>query len=255
MKKNILKFITSIAVISAITSCQDMDRPELGEYPLDTGNYTPKNGEKLYASFENKYYLNNISGAPALKAGSPGLGIPKMGNYSYSGASNSYISYALKDLYSTAGISFAFWYKVNASPDRAGIITINDNENNADDNRKQGLRIFREGNTSKQRIKLNLGIGTADSWNDGGEINVDGNWVYVTVTISPTMSKIYFNGVLQNSSSYTSAFDFSTSSIMVIGSGAPSFTYWNHNSDLSLIDDLRVFNKELSQAEIQSLMQ
>jgi Concanavalin A-like lectin/glucanases superfamily len=255
MKKNAIKIISSIVLATMITACQDLDRPELGDYPLDTGSYTPKDGEKLYASFENKYYLNSVSGAPAIKVGTPGLGMPKFGDYSFSGASNSYISFPLKDLYSNAGISFAFWYKVNASPDRAGIITINDNDNNADDNRNQGLRIFREGNTAKQRLKLNLGIGTAESWNDGGEINVDGNWVYVAITISPTTSKIYFNGVLQNTASYTSAFDFSTSNTMVIGSGAPSFTYWDHKSDLSLIDDLRVFNKELSQTEIQNLMQ
>ncbi|MGE4515124.1 MAG: LamG-like jellyroll fold domain-containing protein, partial [Chryseobacterium sp.] len=147
-----------------------------------------------------------------------------------------------------------FWYKVNASPDRGGIITINDNNDNSDQNRNQGLRIFREGNASKQRIKLNLGVGTAESWNDGGEINVDGNWVYITVTISPTQSKIYFNNVLQNTSTYTK-FDFSTSSTMVVGSGAPSFSYWNHLSDLSLIDDLRVFDKVLAPTDIQNLMQ
>lgn len=254
MKKNILKLIGAISISIMFWSCQDMDRPELGDYPLDTGNYTPKDGEKLYVAFENKYYLNSISGAPALKTGNPSLGIPKIGNSSFMGAADSYISYPLKGLYSTNGVSFAFWYRVNASPDRAGIITINDNDVNTDDNRKQGLRIFREGNTTKQRIKLNLGIGTGESWNDGAEINVDGNWVYIAVTISPNQSKIYFNGVLQNTATYTN-FDFSTSNTMVVGSGAPSFAYWNHKSDLSLIDDLRVFDKVLSQTEIQSLMQ
>lgn len=255
MKKYTVKIISSIVLATMITACQDLDRPELGDYPVDTGNYTPKSGEKLYASFENKYYLNSVSGAPALKVGTPGLGIPKFGNYSFSGAENSYISYPLKELYSSAGISFAFWYKINASPDRAGIITINDNDNDSDENRKQGLRIFREGSNTKQRIKLNLGVGNDESWNDGGEVDVDGNWVYITVTISPTSSKIYFNGILQNTSTYASPFDFSTSNTMVLGSGAPSFIYWNHKSDLSLIDDLRVFNKELSQTEIQNLMQ
>jgi len=254
MKKNIIKFIGAISVVSLFWSCQDLDRPELGDFQTDTGNYTPKDGEKLFADFENKYFLNTINGAPAQKTGNAGLGIPKKGNYSFSNVANAYISYPLQGLYSTNGISFAFWYKVNAAPDRGGIITINDNANNSDENRNQGLRIFREGNTSKQRIKLNLGTGSAESWNDGGEVNVDGNWVYVTVTISPTQSKIYFNNVLQNTATYTK-FDFSTSSTMVVGSGAPSFSYWNHLSDLSLIDDLRVFDKVLQPSDIQGLMQ
>lgn len=254
MKKNIFKIIGAVAISSVIWSCQNMDRPELGDFPSDVGTYTPKDGEKLYADFENKYLLNSVNGAPAQKTGNTTLGIPKKGNYSFSGAANSYISYPVKGLYSTNGISFGFWYKVNASPDRSGIITINDNEINTDDNRTGGLRIFREGGTAKQRIKLNLGTGTADSWNDGAELDVNGNWVYITVTISPTQSKIYFDGVLKNTASYTS-FDFSKSSTMVVGSGAPSFSYWGHNSDVSLMDDLRVFDKVLTVTEIQSLMQ
>ncbi len=255
MKKNILKFVGVLSLAALFWSCQDMDRPELGDFPSDTGNYTPKDGEKLYVAFENKYYLNSISGAPALKVGNPSLGDPKVGNSSFNGATDSYISYPLKGLYSANGISFAFWYKVNASPDRSGIITINDNDNNSDENRNQGLRIFREASGSKQRVKLNLGIGNGESWNDGGELNVDGNWVHIAVTVSPTTSKIYFNGVLQNTATYTSSFDFSTSNTMVVGSGAPSFVYWSHKSDLSLIDELRVFEKELTQSEIQALMQ
>lgn len=248
------KIIGLLSISLLALSCQDIERPELGEYTTDTVSYIPKDGEKLYAAFENKYYLNSISGAPATKIGNPALGVPKNGNYSFMGATDSYISYPLKGLYSANGTSFAFWYKVNASPDRAGIITINDNDINTDENRNGGLRIFREGNATKQRIKLNLGTGSADSWNDGAEVDVNGNWVYVTVTISPTQSKIYFDGVLKNTATYT-AFDFSKSTNMVVGSGAPSFAYWNHKSDLSLIDDLRVFDKVLSVTEIQSLMQ
>lgn len=230
-----------------------MDRPELGDYPTDVGNYKPLDGEKLYVPFENKYLINQVSGAPAVKVGNTTLGTPKNGEYSFQGAENSYINYPLAGMYSEAGISFAFWYKVNATPDRAGIITINDNNDDSDDNRKQGLRIFREASGAKQRIKLNIGISSGESWNDGGLLAVDGNWVHVVVTISKTQSKIYFNGVLQNTATYSTPFDFSTSNKITVGSGAPSFAYWNHKSDLSLMDDLKIFNKELSQSEIDAI--
>ena len=254
MKNIFIKSLGVLSIFTLIFSCQDLDRPTLGDYPTDVGNYTPLAGEKLYVPFENSYYINSVSGAPASKVGSTTLGDPKNGEHSFMGATDSYISYPLSGLYSSSGVSIAFWYKVNATPDRSGIITINDNDVNTDENRKQGLRIFRENAAGKQRIKLNLGTGTGESWNDGGDLTVDGNWVYITVTISTTQSKVYFNGVLQRTSTY-SGFDFSTSTTMVVGSGAPSFTYWSHKSDLSLMDDLRVFDKELSETEILALMQ
>lgn len=174
----------------------------------------------------------------------------------YQGATDAYLKYPISGLYSSQGISFSFWYKLSASPDRSGIITINDNNNDGDDNRKQGLRLFREGSGTSQTIKLNVGIGSDESWNDGGTITTGiGTWVHIAVTVSPTESKIYFNGVLQRTATYTSAFDFSTSNMMSVGSGAPSFSYWGHNSDLSLYDEFRVFNKVLTTAEIQTLMQ
>lgn len=103
---------------------------------------------------------------------------------------------------------------------------------------------------------MNVGIGSGESWNDGGIIVPDGaTYVHVAVTVSPTQSKIYFNGVLQNTANYTSSFNFSESTTMVIGSGAPSFSYWSHLSDLSVLDDLRVYNKTLTPTEITATMQ
>lgn len=212
--------------------------------------------ESLYVPFNSGNDFNDlvnllspsIVGAPSTATGKNGV--------AYKGGTDSYFSFPLSGLYSDKGISFTFWYKVNASPDRAGIITINDNTNDKDENRFQGLRLFREGNATSQRIKLNVGTNTGESWNDGGVINVDGStWVHVGVTVSPTESKIYLNGVLQNTATYKQPFDFSTSTTLNIGSGAPSFTYWNHLSDLSVIDELRVYNTALTDAEVKATMQ
>ncbi len=189
------------------------------------------------------------------KTGSPVTASGGYSGYAYKGATDSYISYPLSGLYSSEGISFTFWYKVDATETRAGIITINDNADDTDENRNQGIRIFREGSATAQRIKANIGTGSGESWNDGAEITVDGSWVHVAVTVSPTQSKIYFNGVLQNTSAYT-AFDLSTSTTMVIGSGMPSYAYWNHLSDVgSLLDEFRVYNKALTEQEVKNTMQ
>lgn len=47
---------------------------------------------------------------------------------------------------------------------------------------------------------------------------------------------------------------FSTSSTITIGSGAPSFTYWDHKSDLSLIDEVKIYDKALTETEVKNTM-
>lgn len=254
--KSIIKRTFGLVLISlAFMGCQDMDRPELGDYPSDVGNYTAKPGETLFAEFNNKYLLNSITGAPASKVGTSTLGEPKAGESSYKGATNAYISYPIKGLFGTNELTVAFWYKVNAAPNRSGLIVVGNPSVSGDPGRKYGFRLFREGSGSSQTIKLNAGIGTGESWNDGGALTVDNNWVYITLTISATQSKIYFNGVLQRTSTLSSPVDFTGCVDLVMGSGAPTFSYWGHNSDSSLYDELRVFNKALTQEEIVSLMQ
>ena len=257
INKNIIRNVLGIVLVSLTTiGCQELDRPELGNYPLDTGNYTPLAGETLFAEFNNQYFLNSVNGAPAIKVGTPGLGDPKLGASSYKGLNDSYISYPKTGLF-TNELTVAFWYKVNASPDRSGLITVGSPTALAisgDESRKYGFRLFREGSGTSQTIKLNAGFGTGESWNDGGVLTVDGSWVYITVTISTTESKIYFNGNLQRTATYSSPINFTGCSNFVIGSGAPTFTYWDHKSDISLYDNVKVFNKVLTQAEIVALM-
>lgn len=255
INKSIIKKSFGILLISlAFIGCQDMDRPELGDYPTDVGNYTPKDGETLFAEFNNKYYLNSITGAPAVKVGNSSLGDPKVGEHSYMGATDAYITYPVKGLFGANGLTVAFWYKVNAAPNRSGLVVVGNPSISGDDGRKYGFRLFREGSGSSQTIKLNAGIGTGESWNDGGALTVDNNWVYITLTISATESKIYFNGVLQRTSTFTSPVNFTGCVDFLIGSGGPTFSYWDHKSDSSLYDEIRVFNKVLTQAEIVSLM-
>ncbi|RRQ46145.1 LamG domain-containing protein [Chryseobacterium sp. SC28] len=217
--------------------------------------YTALYGEKFYLPFfAGNVFTELLSGANPTVVGNPSTIADGKSGAAYQGATDSYLTFPLSGLYSSDGISFTFWYKINATPDRAGIITINDNSDNTDENRNGGLRLFREGSASSQTIKMNVGTGGGESWNDGGNLPVDGNWVHVGVTVSPTESKIYFNGVLQRTATYTT-FDFSSSSTITIASGAPSFTYWSHLSDLSLIDELRIYDKALDAAEISATMQ
>lgn len=211
------------------------------------------NGETFYMPFDGKYN-DRVSDNLATVVGTPTFaGAGHLGSNAYKGAADSYLNYPISGLFGTDSFSVTFWYKVNATPDRSGILVVG-NPNVAED-RTKGFRIFREGSGTEQRIKLNVGTGSGESWNDGNVINVaTGSWVHVAITVSPTESKIYFNGVLQNTSILSNHVDWSNCSTLNIGSGGPTFNYWGHLSDLSALDELRLYNKALTQAEIQSML-
>lgn len=214
--------------------------------------YTPLfAGEQFYMPFDGDF-TELVSVKPAGEVGSPGFGGEAYaGSNSYQAGTDSYITFPTSELALGDNFSGAFWYKVNATPDRAGILTIGANA----DNRNQGLRLFREGNGEKQRIKLNVGTGSGDSWNDGGEIDVaTGAWVHVAFTISATETKIYLDGMEVNTGAISAPIDWTGTTDVVIGAGGPTFSYWNHKSDSSLMDELRLFDITLSQNEITSMI-
>lgn len=208
-------------------------------------------GESFFMPFDGDY-MNLIGFNYATKVGTPGFaGYSFAGIDAYKGATDSYITFPSLGLMS-GEFSAAFWYKVNPDPDRAGILVVG---NNVPENRNQGFRMFREGSASTQRIKLNVGTGSGESWNDGGVIDVAaGEWVHIAFTISQTKSTIYFNGIEQSSSDLSAPISWTGCEKITIGAGGETFSYWNHKSDLSDIDELRLFNKALTQSDIQIMI-
>lgn len=222
--------------------------------------YTPKyDGEELYMPF-NTGFGDLVSGSSATEVGTPGLGGEgKAGGNSYEGADNSYLTFPTTDL-QTNEFSAAFWMKINNSPDRAGILVMGppDPVNpTTPNNRTAGFRFFREAAGSMQRFKLNVGSGAADSWFDGGAAaDVDpaaNEWVHFAFTISDTECVVYINGEIASQGSFAGV-DWTGCDVLSIMSGAPRFTEWGHNSDKSLMDELRIFSKALTQAEVQAVM-
>ncbi|MEX0313966.1 MAG: LamG-like jellyroll fold domain-containing protein, partial [Allomuricauda sp.] len=64
---------------------------------------------------------------------------------------------------------------------------------------------------------------------------------------------VYIDGEVVAQGDFTGV-DWTGCDILSIGSGAPRFNQWNHLSDLSYLDELRLFNKALTQSEVQSVM-
>lgn len=208
-------------------------------------------------------YTELISVTKSTVVGAPGFaGEAVVGTNAYAGAADSYLTLSTSTLSLGNEFSASFWYKVNASPDRAGVLVIGPKDDGkADDqqnNRKNGFRLFRENAGGKQRFKLNVGNGTSDTWVDGGAAaDVDpaaNDWVHLSFTISSTKAVVYINGQMAKQVTLVGGVDWTGCDILSIMSGSPRFNGWNHKYDNSTMDDLRIFNKALTQAEIQNII-
>jgi hypothetical protein len=225
--------------------------------------YIPKYpGEVLYMPFEGDF-MNMVTFEVPTVIGNPGFANEAMGGLkAYQGAPESYLTFPADGLQSNE-LTALFWMKINAVPDRAGILVMGPEDlENADypvkqNNRKSGFRFFRENAGGKQRFKLNAGNGTADSWFDGGETaTVDqtiGEWVHMAFTISSTECVVYIDGQIVKQGAFD-GIDWTGCDVLSIMSGAPRFSGWDHLSDESLMDELRMFNYALSQEEIQNII-
>lgn len=213
--------------------------------------YTPRfANEFFYMPFDGDYTeLMTITNAT--EVGEPGFSSDAyLGTKSYLGAADSYLTIPFDG---AVGESFtaAFWYKVSGTPDRAGILVAGANA----EDRNQGFRLFREGSATEQRIKLNVGTGSGESWNDGGVIDVtEGEWVHVAFTVTPSETTIYLNGNPVNTADMSAPIDWSGVENLTIGAGGETFSYWDHLSDNSPMDELRIFDAALSQEQIQALI-
>lgn len=203
-------------------------------------------GEVFYMPFENEYVeLVNITTAKS--EGAPSFAAGKVGS-AYAGSANGYITVPTAGYNLGASFSLTFWYKVNVTPERAGLVVIGPPGINT---RTNGFRMFREG--GKNVFKSNVGNGAADFWNDGGAL-ASSDWSFVAVSVGAGKMSIYFNGDLIRETTYTGTLNWAGCDFIAIGSGGPRFSEWGHASDLSLYDEMRIFNKALTEAEIDDMM-
>ena len=259
MKKIIFLSIIISGVI--LSSCfQDLDQDLPFDYPEQpTPPPIGEDGQMFYLSFDEdlqdfqSLMEANVVGSPTFIDGKSGL--------AYSGAANSYLTFDVANLAAplSSEMTFAFWYKINNNPDRAGILVIGPPQEgqpaNAQNNRTSGIRIFREGGEI-QTVKANIGNGEADAWLDGGanaQIDAQENeWIYIALVIESDQATLYMDGEVVSNTGF-SGISWQGCDIISIGSGAPRFTGWGHLSDQSLIDEVRFYNKALPASEIARL--
>lgn len=230
------------------------------------GKYRPAfSGEFFYMPFEDTF-ADMLSGAEATKVGTPGFTNSGKINMAYAGAANSYLTFPTKDEalglnLLTNEFSATFWYKfTTVAPDnRAGILSITPPPAGTETSgsRNFGFRFFREGSGTSQTFKLNVGVGGSEVWADGGataSLNpTSTDWAFLAFTISSTTARVYINGQ-QVATANIAGIDWTGCNTLSIMSGAPNFIEWSHLTDLSLMDELRLYNKALTQQEIQNVM-
>jgi hypothetical protein len=154
--------------------------------------YIPLPGEVMYLSFDADYSDMITFLAPTI-AGTPGFATGKTGQ-AYAGATDAYLTFPPNGLLNQE-FSLTFWYKINAVPDRAGIVAISPPTDAVTQDRTSGFRLFRENNGGNQNIGLNIGIGTVDVWmNPFITVPVTQDWMHIAISISSSHVSIYVNG-------------------------------------------------------------
>ena len=215
-------------------------------------------GEIFYLPFDGEY-VDLLTLTSATVVGSPGFSTDDVvaGTGAYRGAENSYLTFPANDLINTE-FSAVFWYKLTAEPSRAGILVMGPPYDAPPQTLNNGFKFFREAAGDDQRFKLNAGTGAGNNWFDGGDnadLNpaIDTDWVHMAFTISETENTVYVNGEVVSQGPFT-GIGWNEVEVLSIMSGQPNFEHWNHLSDQSLMDELRIFNRALSQAEIQAII-
>ena len=211
-------------------------------------------GEIFYMPFDGDN-LELVTITAATREGNPGFTASGKVGGAYAGATDAYLTFPTSEL-TNPEFSAVFWYKMNAVPDRAALLVMGppgDNNNN----RTGGFRVFRENVGGNQRITLNVGNGKGDSWfNSADEYHMPpsfNDWIHVAFSMSDSECVLYINGEVAAQDPFTGV-DWDECDVLSIASGAPRFIEWGHLSDLSNFDELRIFDKVLSQTEVQTII-
>jgi len=289
--KHITKiFLSASLAIVAMTSCQKMDKPELGDYPVDSN--PPDGPLKFYAAFDGSTtnpLMNAVDSIRALfPSDNPFTTTDGVHGKAMAGVNQTYIKYPSFNTWAASGsISISVWFKKdgqtknNTGGNGPEYILSMRAKKKSDGNDYNGNNavgfLFLEGNNTLCAVKSmfvspsdasNPNSDPADSWFtwEGGQSIAglcDNQWHHMVMVYDETNStaKLYIDGV-QNPNVKTwaghGALRLSTSYIEEYRVGAgPSNSFasddWLAGSMKGGIDQLRLYGVALSATEVQEL--
>ncbi|MCW0483747.1 LamG domain-containing protein [Gaoshiqia sediminis] len=220
--------------------------------------YVPQyDGEIFYMPFNNEF-KDMVSLSDATVVGSPGFGTGIQGGPGYLGAANSYLTFPSAALATGDEFSASFWLKIDASDTRAGILSISPATPTGPSDKPSGFGFIRENSGANQKFLLLVGNGTNASWfNPGDPATIDptvrNGWIHFAISISASEVAFYMDGVQVSQGAFT-GIDWTGVGDLSIMSGDPNFSGWNHKVEKGGMDELRLFNKALTQEEVQTIM-
>ncbi len=214
--------------------------------------YAPLDGEVFYMPFDGDYN-ELVTFKAATMVGTPGFAAGKVGQ-AYAGATGAYLTFPTAGLLGTE-FSVAFWYKWDGAFDRGGMLAISRSviaKPPADSTRNSGFRMARENaSPTAENLFADLGINSTEVWlNPYIVLTSQGDWMHIAITVSTSKATVYINGQVVKETALAEGINWRNCNLLSIGSGSPNWDYWNHLSDLSLMDELRIFKKALSATEV-----
>lgn len=276
MKHKLIFFFSAAIAILAMTGCQKMSKPELGDYPVDSN--PPDGPLQFYAAFDgttSNPLMNAVDSIRALfPSDNPFTTTDGINGKALSGVNKTFIKYPSFNRWaSSSSVSISVWFKQNGQ-------TKNNNGTNGPAyilsmRAKSGFHwsdavgfLFLEGNNTACAVKSMFVSTTGDNWFtwEGGQ-SIAGlcndAWHHLVLTYDENNSqvKLYIDGVqnpnVRNWGSH-GALSLATDKISEFRVGAgPSTNYasddWLACTFKGSLDQLRLYSKALTAAEVQAL--
>lgn len=278
INKSILKKSFGIALISfAFMGCQEMDRPALGDYPVDAN--APGGPLKFYVAFDGTTDNPLMNAVDSVRANFPSDNplstIEGISGGAVKGENYKYIKYAQpNDFAVTAGsFTIAFWEKKGEFKTEHifSLPAVNDYHWTG-----SSMFLLLEGSEIEPIAKLFVKDSKGDKffewvpWGPTGAVPgiYDGNWHHLAFAYDATTSimTLYVDGVKGTTSEWSGhgAISLEPSKItsLKIGAGPQEFSQeemnngaddWLKNSWTGSLDQFRMYSTALTAAEVSTL--
>ncbi|HEX6915052.1 MAG TPA: LamG domain-containing protein [Chitinophagaceae bacterium] len=277
--KNILttKSLLIAGMALAIAGCRKMDRPELGNYPVDAN--APGGPLKFYVAFDGTSSDALMNAVDSVRAAFPSenplSSVTGVSGKAVKGENKKFIKYAKPNDWATTAksASISFWYRRNGQTQNNtgtnGPEYIMSFKSNSGHWSGASLLLFLEGNNAAGAVKVMIADkNNADNWFtwEGGNTIaglLDNQCHHIVLTYNNTNSTmiLYVDGIANpNTRSWGTHGDLNMDNNAItevrVGAG-PGTNYdtddWLSSTWKGEIDQLRLYNTVLTPAEINTL--